>query len=244
MAGSSTFEHLAGTILVVDDHVDLAENLAEILESAGYGVAVADSAESALARIEAGGIAALITDYRLPGRSGAELITELRRRGNTIPAVLMSAYTDPGTIEAGRAAGALDVLAKPVGIPKLIEVVATLAREDTDVFIVDDNVAFAENLAEIMRGRGLRPIVGASAEEVLAQRTRPRAAVLDFRLPDRSGSDLADRLVARDPRVRILFVTAYPDDLPAKATAGRDVLAKPVDMDRLLAWLAQAVGPR
>jgi DNA-binding NtrC family response regulator len=90
---------LAGKILIVDDHVDLADNLAEILENAGYQTVVADSAEAALDRLERNDVAALITDYRLPGLNGAELIVELRRRGLTIPAVVMSAFTDDRTID-------------------------------------------------------------------------------------------------------------------------------------------------
>ena len=81
-----TVVSLAGKILIVDDHIDLAENLAEILENAGYETVVADSAEAALDRLERKDIGALITDYRLPGRNGAELIAELRRRGDRIPA--------------------------------------------------------------------------------------------------------------------------------------------------------------
>jgi DNA-binding NtrC family response regulator len=189
-----------GKILVVDDHVDLAENLAEILTDAGYESVVADSAEAALARVAAGGIVAVITDFRLPGQSGAELIAELRRRGSAVPAVVMSAFTDAGTIDQAETAGALDVLPKPIDIQRLVGLVASLEEKDTDILIVDDNPALAENLAEILRARGLRPIIGSTAEEALARRTRPRMAIIDFRLPDATGVDLANRLAARDPR--------------------------------------------
>jgi CheY-like chemotaxis protein len=115
-----------GRFLVVDDHIDLAENLAEILGAAGVEAVTAASAEAGLQVIEAGGIAALITDYRLPGRNGAQFISELRRRGNTIPAIVMSAYTDDDTIGAARAAGAVRVLAKPIDLEQLMFVVQTL----------------------------------------------------------------------------------------------------------------------
>jgi DNA-binding NtrC family response regulator len=115
-------------ILVIDDHIDLAENLAEILAAMGIEAVTAPSAEAGLAVIEAGGIRAVITDYRLPGQSGAQLIAELRRRGSRIPAVVMSAYSDDETIRLARTAGALDVLAKPVDLDRLMATVQSFAH--------------------------------------------------------------------------------------------------------------------
>jgi CheY-like chemotaxis protein len=111
-------------ILVVDDHVYLAENIAEILEGEGYQTRVAISAEQALDTLDQDEIHAVITDYRLPGRNGAQLIREMRRRGRQIPAVVMSAYSDEETIAAARAAGAQEVLTKPVMIVQLLGLVA------------------------------------------------------------------------------------------------------------------------
>lgn len=115
-----------GRILVVDDHVQLAENIAEILEFQGWTTIIAESAEQALTTLEQELVDALLTDYKLPGLNGAELIRELRRRGRNIPAVVMSAYSDDDTIEDSLAAGAREVLGKPVAISKLMDLVADL----------------------------------------------------------------------------------------------------------------------
>lgn len=108
------------TILVVDDHVPLAENIAEFLENAGYQPLIAHSAEEALQAIEAEEVDALITDYWLPGLNGAELIRELRRRGRCIPALVISAFSDDDTIDAAKAAGATDVVDKPLTLSRLL----------------------------------------------------------------------------------------------------------------------------
>jgi CheY-like chemotaxis protein len=111
-------------ILVVDDHAHLAENIAEILENEGYQTRVAISAEQALDTLDRDEIHALITDYRLPGLTGAQLIREMRLRGSQIPAVVMSAYSDEETIAVARAAGAREVLTKPVVIVQLLGLVS------------------------------------------------------------------------------------------------------------------------
>ncbi len=190
-----TVMSLAGKILIVDDHIDLAENLAEILENAGYQTVIADSAEAALDRLERKDVAALITDYRLPGRNGAELIAELRRRGDRIPALVMSAFTDDATIELASRAGALEVMAKPVDLARMLHLVKGLGDDESVVLVVEDNHALAENLAEALATAGLQTRITGSVAAALAARPRPRAAIVDFVLPDGTGVELA-----RDPQ--------------------------------------------
>ncbi len=236
-----------GKILVVDDHVALAENIAEILEVVGYEAIVADSAESALARVEEPGveIVALITDFKLPGRSGAELIRELRRGGHDVPVLVMSAYTDEGTIQDSERAGALHVIPKPVDVSGLLTRVAELGRADPEILVVDDDRAFAENLAEALAGLGHRATVGTSAAEALAVRTRPRAAILDVRLPDRSGPEVAEVLAARDPRISIIFISGHCEELGRVVPDGLGrvrCVEKPASIEHIVRWADEVLG--
>jgi DNA-binding NtrC family response regulator len=234
-----------GKILIVDDHVDLAENLAEILENAGCETVVADSAEAALDRLERDDIGALITDYRLPGRNGAELIAELRRRGSRIPAVVISAFTDDATIDLASRAGALEVLAKPVDLPRLLQLVQGLADDESVVLVVEDNHALAENLAEVLAVAGLQARVTGSVAAALAARPRPRAAIVDFKLPDGTGVEVAEALKARDPAIKLLFVSGHTRELEQKLSGSlaQEVrMEKPFHLERLLEWVTKAVG--
>jgi DNA-binding NtrC family response regulator len=236
---------LAGKILIVDDHIDLAENLAEILENAGYETVVADSAEAALDRLDRKDIGALITDYRLPGRNGAELIAEVRRRGERIPAVVISAFTDDATIDLASRAGAMEVMAKPVDLPRLLGLVKGLGDDESVVLVVEDNHALAENLAEALATAGLQARITGSVAAALAARPRPRAAIVDFRLPDGTGVELAEALKARDPGIKLLFVSGHAHELERSLTgslAAEARLEKPLQLERLLEWVTKAVG--
>lgn len=236
---------LAGKILIVDDHIDLAENLAEILDNAGYETVVADSAEAALDRLERKDIGALITDYRLPGRNGAELIAEIRRRGNRIPAVVMSAFTDDATIEFASRAGAMEVMPKPVDLPRLLHLVKGLGDDESIVLVVEDNPALAENLAEALTTAGLQARITGSVAAALAARPRPRAAIVDFKLPDGTGVEVAEALKARDPGVKLLFVSGHAHELERSlpgSLAGEARLEKPFQLVSLLEWVTKAVG--
>jgi DNA-binding response OmpR family regulator len=116
-----------GPVLIVDDNVALAENIAEILEGQGFATEVAASAEEALAKALIRRISVVITDFRLPGITGAELIGRLRRHGVDLRAMVISAYNDEATIADAHEAGA-EFMAKPVDFVALHRFVDPLQR--------------------------------------------------------------------------------------------------------------------
>lgn len=104
--------------LVVDDNREFARDLSELLALEGSHCTVAETAEQALVWLERQSFHALFTDLRLPGRSGIELMEELKRRGVSIPVVLMTAYADDDVLRRAETAGAIDVLSKPIDIER------------------------------------------------------------------------------------------------------------------------------
>lgn len=111
-------------VLVVDDNVALAENIGEVLETAGYVVEIAASAEEALRSAFSGRFAFLVTDYRLPGLTGAELVVSVRMRGEKIRAVIISASSDEETMGEAYDAGIEDFILKPIDFARLTRVLA------------------------------------------------------------------------------------------------------------------------
>jgi DNA-binding response OmpR family regulator len=111
-------------ILIVDDNVDLAENIAEILQLDGHLTDVAGSAEEALEMTLGTDPDVVVTDYRLPGISGAVFIQRIRQKGNAFIAVVISAYTDDQTMREARDAGAT-FMAKPIDFKVLSQWIRT-----------------------------------------------------------------------------------------------------------------------
>jgi CheY-like chemotaxis protein len=111
--------------------------------------------------------------------------------------------------------------------------------------IVDDNRAFAENLAEILCDAGAEVDVASLGTEALerAQRTRYDALVSDMRMPVMGGAELVHRIRRVDPGLPAVVVTAYTkdDDLDAARHEGLlAVLPKPAPLDRLVELLGAA----
>jgi len=100
-------------VLVVDDEPGMRAGLAEVLGRGGFAVESAASGEEALGWFERGGIDLLVTDLRLPGLGGLELVREARRPGRETSVIVITAH---GTVEDAVAAmklGAFDFLTKP-----------------------------------------------------------------------------------------------------------------------------------
>ena len=112
-------------LLIVDDDEGMRENLAELFESLGYDVRIAANTPEALAALDEQDVDLLLTDYKMPGPTGVELIEAARRRRPGLRAVLMTAFGDSFTeIESVRR-GAVGYLNKPF---EADEVVAFVER--------------------------------------------------------------------------------------------------------------------
>lgn len=111
--------------------------------------------------------------------------------------------------------------------------------------LVDDNVAFAENLAEILRDDGHEVVIAGSGHAALeAARDRKfDALVTDMRMPVMSGAKLVHEIRRGDPQLPAIVVTAYTgeDDLASARSEGLlAVLPKPVPVGRLVELLSTA----
>lgn len=111
-------------ILLVEDEDHLAEGLAYNLRNAGYDVDVAGTGEDALARLERGGSGRpgydlLLLDVMLPGLDGLEVAERLRKAGQILPIVMISARDRTADAIAGLDAGADDYITKPFDLDEV-----------------------------------------------------------------------------------------------------------------------------
>ncbi len=117
--------------------------------------------------------------------------------------------------------------------------------ETRKYLIVDDNQAFADNLAEILSDTGAAVDVASLGQDALdhAARTRYDALISDMRMPVMGGAELVHRMRRLDPGLPAVVITAYTkdDDLDAARHEGLlAVLPKPVPVARLVELLAAA----
>ncbi len=101
------------TILVVEDEELMRSILRRLLEGAGYHVVTADSAESALAAFGESDISVTITDIKMSGMDGIELLDAIKRIDDDALVVIMTAYSSVDSAVAALRKGAYDYVTKP-----------------------------------------------------------------------------------------------------------------------------------
>jgi DNA-binding response OmpR family regulator len=115
-------------ILVVEDEAKLALALREGLEAEEYAVTVAHSGEEGFYLAHEQTFDLVILDVMLPGRNGLEILSTLRREGNPIPVMLVTARDAVEDRVRGLDAGADDYLVKPFAFAELLARVRALIR--------------------------------------------------------------------------------------------------------------------
>ncbi len=108
------------TILVVDDETNMQAVMRLVLEEAGHSVRVADSGEAALPHLRDPNLDVVVTDLRMPGMGGDQLIELLRRDRPDVPVIVVTAHgTIPSAVKAINQ-GAADYLTKPFEPDELV----------------------------------------------------------------------------------------------------------------------------
>lgn len=102
----------AALIAVVDDDVAVRQATSRLLRSMGYRTETFESVEHFLGANGAGW-SCVITDLKMPGRSGLDLQVELKARGDHVPVILLTAFPELSVEARALAAGAFAFLAKP-----------------------------------------------------------------------------------------------------------------------------------
>jgi DNA-binding NtrC family response regulator len=110
-------------ILIVDDDEIFLRPLQRTLEVAGYDVIVAPSGEDAMERLKRDDVDLVLTDKRLPGIDGVELVRRLKDEHAEVAAVVMTAYGTIGSAVEAMRLGAEDYLVKPFDAAEVLVVV-------------------------------------------------------------------------------------------------------------------------
>jgi two-component system, NtrC family, response regulator AtoC len=137
LAGSFSYHRVVpqalGSVLVVDDDPAVRKVLGALLAQAGIGVTEVESAKQALAHLDQRGADVVLTDVRMPGMDGFELLVRVTEQWPGIPVILLTAHgTVPFAVEAMKR-GAYDFMLKPFDREEVLYVVEKAlarARED------------------------------------------------------------------------------------------------------------------
>jgi two-component system response regulator HydG len=138
------------TLLVADDDSGLRESLQRTLTRAGHRVVLASDGRAALEQLQGGGVDLVLTDLKMPGMTGLEVLSAAKAIAPDVDVILLTAF---GTVEEAVSAmknGAYDFITKPFRGEQLLKLVAkALERRD----LIQQNRVLQKQL-EDLRARG------------------------------------------------------------------------------------------
>jgi two-component system NtrC family response regulator len=201
------------TVLVVDDEVSQRKVLAGFLRKLGFEVLQADGASVALELARSHTLDLVLTDLRMPGADGLELLGGLRRINPEVPAVVMTAFGTVKTAVEAMKRGAADYLTKPIDLDELEVLIGRVLERRA---LLSEN---AELRSQVESRYALRGLETANARMQEAISIAARVAVRDVTVLIRGESGTGKELMARaihhaSPRARGPFVAVNVAALP------------------------------
>jgi two-component system response regulator AtoC len=206
-------------VLVVDDEENLRHMLQILLRREGYEAVGAASVEGALGELGKSPYDIILTDLRMPGRSGLDLVDEVRRRGLDTTVVVMTAYGSKEIAIEAMKHGAYDYLSKPF---EADEVVLLLRKAEERERLHRENLSLRRQLRSGGReaDAGLGEIVARSPPMTNLFRTIRKIAEFKTTVLVEGESGTGKELVARalhrlSPRAQGPFIAVNCAAMPA-----------------------------
>lgn len=117
-------------ILLIDDDPGIVDTLSRLMADEGYEVTVETRGDIGLERAIGGVFNAVVTDLRMPGLSGLELVRQLHSAQPRLPIILITAFGTTQTAIEATKFGAYDYLLKPFEIPQLLDLISRAVKSN------------------------------------------------------------------------------------------------------------------
>ncbi len=114
---------------LVDDDEDVRRALAFLLATAGLEVRVYESAAALLENFDTAQSGCVVSDVRMPGMDGIQLLRHLRKKGVTLPVIIMTGHADVALAVGAMKAGAVDFIEKPFSDDVLLAAIAAALKQ-------------------------------------------------------------------------------------------------------------------
>lgn len=168
------------TVLIADDEKNIRSGLAIAFEDEGYDTLQAEDGQAAWTMINKKSVDLVITDLRMPGISGYDLLKKINAAYPTLPVIVLTGH---GSIEDAVQAmrdGAVDFFTKPVDLDHLI---LTVSKALSNKRISEQNRQLKAEIDVLKKKQGYQKIIGKSAPvakmmEIIAQVAPSKASVL------------------------------------------------------------------
>lgn len=207
-------------ILAVDDEQGMCLIIKETFAPMGFMVLSANNADEAIAKVKQEKPKLVFLDIRMSGRSGLEVLKEIKAIDKSIRVVMLTVISDEATKQKAKELGADDFVTKPFMSDHLEEVarkeIAELMNElqvpKPMILVVDDEVEARTYLGNIIARRFYCDVERAADGQEALDKLKANKfdlVVLDIKMPGLSGIDVIREAMKFTPETKFLAVSAY-----------------------------------
>ena len=194
------------TILVVDDEPNYLIVLSELLKEEGFEVITAEKGEDGLKIVKDTDLDLVITDMRMPGMDGLELLKAVKKYNNELPVIMITAFGEVEKAVVAMKAGAYNYLAKPFNNDELL---LNIRKAIEHYSLLQENLRLRD---EARVRYGFASIVGKNAkmQEIyqLIEKVAPTSASVLITGESGTGKELVARAIhVNSPREKFPFIS-------------------------------------
>ncbi|MBI4669250.1 MAG: sigma-54-dependent Fis family transcriptional regulator [Elusimicrobia bacterium] len=179
------------TILVIDDEIDMLENCRRVISRAGYQCLTLNQPERLAPLLQNSPPHLVLTDLKMPGKDGLEVLREVKEFDAGVPVVLFTAFATVETAVLAIKEGAFDYLAKPFSNDQLLIVIEKALREKR---LQEENLRLRQKLGVLY---GLEKIIGTSQKLRQVLEVVKKVAPTDANVLVHGESGTGKELIAR-----------------------------------------------
>ncbi|HYA12452.1 MAG TPA: sigma-54 dependent transcriptional regulator [Thermodesulfovibrionales bacterium] len=204
------------TILVIEDKESMTKMLRDALEAEGYNVISAQNGLQGINQIKGSRIDLVLTDLKLPGKDGIDILKASKEENQLMPVIVMTAYGSVETAVIAMKEGAFDFITKPFDIDHLLMLIRRALETQR---VLTENILLREEFASKL---GLPRIIGKSEKITdvaqLVQKVAPTKTTVLLLGESGTGKELFARAIHNlSPRRNYPFVpincAAIPKEL-------------------------------
>ena len=235
-------------VLVIEDDETARKQMAKAIRKEGYEVLAAEDGRAGVDIFEKEHPEIVITDLKMPGLGGLEVMQTVKRLSPNVPVVLITAF---GGVDAAILAlreGVLDYLTKPLDLDQLTLVLGRASEKvrefkEIDSFptllLADDDEKTRKRLAKVLDHESWRVIQAGNGREAVDafDRTKIDVAILDIKMPEMDGLEALHEMRSNSDDFEAIILTGYGDEasaIQALRDGAMNFLKKPVDIDQLI----------
>jgi CheY-like chemotaxis protein len=226
-------------ILIVEDDVDFAEGLAEILRRRGYKIGLVNSGEEALIKFQHEDFDVALLDFKLPGINGIEVFQEFLKFKPEIKVLLVTGFNTEQILDQIVGSNCWSLLKKPFDKKNILDMLERIGPKG--ILIIDFDPDFIENIKNLLESEGKTVFFARSSQEVVkcAHSNGIDILILDFNKPIINELGIYNELKKTGYAIPTIIVTPHVEHEKdmiegLETTSVSGILRKPLNPKELL----------